>query len=315
MQKKSPVLKTIFTVLRIVVPIVLIYILFRRLDWRSLGEILHGYPLMGLILAILASILANLIFAYRWHYLIRTVQIQFPLWYTIRLMFYSLFLSNFLPTTVGGDLVKMAGIGINAPAGERSIRISTVVADRIFSLASKIVLIPLVLLFKPAALLQDWHLPFSASSVLLAKLPQKVRTWLEGYLNSVKPWFKPGTLLVIFALSFLSLFFTILSQWILIENLNPGVTFGEVFFIAILTYFVAILPISINGLGVQEGSYTLLFTQIGMTYEQAITSALLVRFVTLVVSGLGGILFVTQDRELWNTIHGRVKQETENGDA
>lgn len=309
MQKKSGFISKIFLVLRVLVPIVLIYFLFKNLDWQNLGGILRSYPIDGLVLAILASIVANILFAFRWYYLIRTVDINISPWYLIRLMFYSLFLSNFLPTTIGGDLVKIAGITLNSPIGEKSIRISTVVADRIFSLVSKIILIPLVLIFKPAELLQNWHLPLSSSSVIYAKLPERLRTWLGDYLRSIKPWFKAKPLFLIFCISFGSLFFTILSQWILIQRLNPFISFAVVFFIAILTYFVTILPISINGLGVQEGSYTLLLMQAGMSYDQALTSAILIRFVTLSVSAIGGLLFLTQDRDLWNVVQGKYVQK------
>jgi uncharacterized membrane protein YqgA involved in biofilm formation len=71
-----------------------------------------------------------------------------------------------------------------------------------------------------------------------------------------------------------------------------------VFFITLLTYFVTILPISINGIGVQEGSYSLLLMQTDFGYEQALASALMIRVLTLLVSAFGGILLAISDREL-----------------
>ncbi len=309
MQKKSGFLSILFNFLRVIVPVVLIYFLFKNLDWENLGEILRSYPIDGLLIAIAASITANILFALRWYYLIRTVNINVAPGYPIRLMFYSLFLSNFLPTTIGGDLVKIAGITLNSPSGEKSIRVSTVVADRIFSLLSKIILIPLVLIFKPAELLQNWQLPMSSSSAIFVKIPVRIRNWLGDYLHSIKPWFRAKPLFLIFCISFGSLFFTILSQWILIQRLNPYISMLVVFYIAILTYFVTILPISINGLGIQEGSYTLLLMQVGMSYDQALISAILIRFITLCVSGIGGLLFLTQDRDLWNVVQGKSAQK------
>jgi uncharacterized membrane protein YbhN (UPF0104 family) len=103
---------------------------------------------------------------------------------------------------------------------------------------------------------------------------------------------------IVYLLSYASLFLTILSYWLLIQAFHPTVPFLHVFFITILTYFVAILPISINGIGVQEGSYSLLLMQIGFGYEQALASALMIRVLTLLVSAFGGILLAISDREM-----------------
>ena len=58
---------------------------------------------------------------------------------------------------------------------------------------------------------------------------------------------------------------------------------------ATLSYFVALIPVAINGLGLQEGSLTYLLTLQGASIEQGVTSALLIRLVTVTSSLLGGL--------------------------
>jgi len=290
--------KLAFQILRVIIPIALIYLLFRNLDWQQVADILKGYPYGFLLLAFFVNLLANFIFAIRWYYLIRSVKIGFSFWTAARLVYYSLFLSNFLPTTIGGDLVKVVGILQGSEKDSRTLRISTVVADRVFSLSSKIILMPFIIGFFPKGLHPVFSFPGAESSFLLGIIPPAFREMLGKYWKAVKPWFKPRCVTIVYLLSYASLFFTILSYWLLIQAFQPTVPFLHVFFITLLTYFVTILPISINGIGVQEGSYSLLLMQIGFGYEQALASALMIRVLTLLVSAFGGILLAISDREL-----------------
>lgn len=290
--------KILFQILRVIVPIGLIYLLFRNLDWQQVRQILQNYPYGFLVLAFFINLFANFLFAIRWYYLIQSVQIDFPFWSAARLVYYSLFLSNFLPTTIGGDLVKVVGILQGKGNGSRALRISTVVADRVFSLSSKLLLIPFIVWFFPRGLHPVLTFPGMESSFLLGIIPSVIREKLNRYWTAVKPWFKPRSVAIVYLLSYASLFFTILSYWFIIQAFQPSVPFLHVFFITLLTYFVTILPISINGIGVQEGSYSLLLMQIGFGYEHALASAFMIRVLTLLVSAFGGILLAAYDREL-----------------
>jgi hypothetical protein len=54
------------------------------------------------------------------------------------------------------------------------------------------------------------------------------------------------------------------------------------------------LPVSVNGLGVREALYILLFGRIGATTELAVALALLYLAVTFVASLPGGLLYAMQ---------------------
>ncbi len=301
--------RILFRILRVVIPIVLLYFLFRNLDWQQIQRIMAGYPYGFLLLAFGINLFANFIFAIRWYYLIRSVKIEFPFWTSVRLVYYGLFLSNFLPTTIGGDLVKVVGILQGREKQNRSLRISTVVADRVFSLSSKIVILPFVLWLFPQGLKPVFDLPFLQSSFLLSFIPTGLSDRLRRYWSAVKPWFKFRSIAIVYLLSYTSLFFTILSYWVVIQAFQPAVPLVKVFFITLLTYFVTILPVSINGIGIQEGSYSLLLMQIGFTYEQALASALFIRLLTLLVSAFGGILLAVYDRQLWSKVQNEKDQD------
>jgi hypothetical protein len=59
-----------------------------------------------------------------------------------------------------------------------------------------------------------------------------------------------------------------------------------------LTYFVTLLPISVNGLGVQELSMTFFFTTFGgISAASGLTIALFMRFLPMIAS-LPGAIFI-----------------------
>ena len=70
------------------------------------------------------------------------------------------------------------------------------------------------------------------------------------------------------------------------------VSLGSVFLISTLTSIVCLLPISVNGWGVYEGAFVLLFTQVGVGSAGALSVALLGRVVGTLVSSVGGVLYM-----------------------
>ncbi|MDP2688907.1 MAG: lysylphosphatidylglycerol synthase domain-containing protein, partial [Deltaproteobacteria bacterium] len=55
---------------------------------------------------------------------------------------------------------------------------------------------------------------------------------------------------------------------------------------------VAMLPISLSGLGLREGAFVFLFTRVGATQEQALTLSLMWFAIAAIVSVIGGIEYV-----------------------
>jgi uncharacterized membrane protein YbhN (UPF0104 family) len=59
-----------------------------------------------------------------------------------------------------------------------------------------------------------------------------------------------------------------------------------------IVWFVSLLPISLNGLGVREGTFVFLFVVTGMTKETAITISGLYLLQTIAQGLLGGLFFL-----------------------
>jgi uncharacterized membrane protein YbhN (UPF0104 family) len=76
----------------------------------------------------------------------------------------------------------------------------------------------------------------------------------------------------------------------------PEVTFTSMLLAVPAIMLVMNLPVSIGGLGLMEAAYALLFPLFGYTPALALSTALLMRFKTLVYGGVGAILHLARLR-------------------
>jgi len=82
--------------------------------------------------------------------------------------------------------------------------------------------------------------------------------------------------------------------WILLHALGEGIGFGQVAGLWSFTYFITLIPISINGLGLQEVSMTFIYVSLGgLATEHVLAVAVLVRALATLVS-IPGAFFLPQ---------------------
>ncbi len=136
----------------------------------------------------------------------------------------------------------------------------------------------------------------------LSPLPGKLKSFIHKYFIAIKPWFQPRHLSIILGVSWMSLLVNGIAFWVIIHSLNSSITFLQVFGVMVLTYFVGLLPISLNGIGVQEGSITYLLVLIGFTPGEGVAAALLLRLMSIMVSLIGGVWLIFGSKEIFKRI-------------
>src|SRR4029078_7377369 len=77
----------------------------------------------------------------RWHTLLRSGGIPIPFKDSLRLTFTGLFASNFLPTSVGGDMVRLAGT--MQMGYDRAICLASIAVDRLVNMTGMSLAAPL----------------------------------------------------------------------------------------------------------------------------------------------------------------------------
>ncbi|MBV9125321.1 MAG: flippase-like domain-containing protein [Planctomycetes bacterium] len=100
--------------------------------WRK--HVLEGEPINGLALSLAAGIgLASILLTFvRWYILVRAQGLPFTLVNALRLGLVGYFFSNFLPSSIGGDIIKAAFIA--REQDRRTVAVATVAIDRLVGL-------------------------------------------------------------------------------------------------------------------------------------------------------------------------------------
>jgi len=270
----------------------LIYLIASQ-GWDEFVASIRQLPLQYFWIALGLALLSRICVTLRWYMLLRSAGLKVGLKDTTRLVFMGLFASNFLPSTVGGDLVRMAGLlqlGVDAGAGAASL-----VTDRLVGMAGMASLLPVGL----AIVLKPTSVSMLSMAVLGRKIPgwdwlrEKTRRFgsslWQGLVSSVR---NPVGLLWALLCTYGHMFFTFAIIWLLLSGLGQPLSFWEIGGLWIFSYFVTLLPVSINGLGLQELSTTYLYTHFGgITMHSALALALLLRVLFMLVS-LPGVIFL-----------------------
>jgi uncharacterized protein (TIRG00374 family) len=84
----------------------------------------------------------------------------------------------------------------------------------------------------------------------------------------------------------------VICNYFIFEALEVNVRLLDIMIVLPIVYLVPLLPISLNGLGLSEGALVILFSQIGLPAHEALAAAVIRRVIHLLVSLIGGFLWI-----------------------
>lgn len=268
-------------------------------EWASVVAAVAEIPWYVFLAVMLLMFASRLSVATRWYVLLRSGGSDIRFVDALRLVFAGLFASNFLPTTVGGDVVRFGGtlrFKIEPALGAASL-----VMDRLVGMAGMATVLPigLVRFFSmplpalPENGLPDLKLDAVSGPAALAWLGRKLRSFWESGWRAMRLWLThPMGLLWAYLCTWghmLSLFVIV---WWLLMVMGQPISFWMVAGLWSMSYFFTLLPISVNGLGLQELSLAFLFTNYGgVSLHSVVVMAVVVRVLQILAS-LPGALFV-----------------------
>ncbi len=310
--------KQLLNLLKILVSVGLLIFIFSTIDLPAFLEAVGRANLWWLLAALAIMLLGVIIRAWRWQILLDAIGVPVPLTELTNIYFIGFLFNNLLPSGLGGDAMRI--VELSRHAEHISDAVTSVVVDRFLGL-SALQAIALI------ALLADWQaVPaavayftiaifigglvfgfllvnrrvYQAVCALLAPLSHLTRIGLVGQgvkiISSLAQSFQryPGGALgrsylvsIIFNLSLIAM------------NVCIGLGLGAraslthyAIFVPI-TSIVLLIPISFAGLGVREGAYRQLFTQVGVPGEIAVAMSLLVYVIGNICTGLiGGVIYL-----------------------
>jgi hypothetical protein len=266
-------------------------------DWQHILQTIQSAPLW-VFPAAFAFFASGLIFnAWRWYVLLRVQEVPIPFREAARLVFAGTFASNFLPSTIGGDVVRVAGV--MRFTHSMVLSIGSIVLDRILNVLSMLLLLPL-----PWAVFGTTLLPATENTAahatgalfiaLRRHLPERLNATIDTQAHKLRTalhiwWQHPRTLAYGLLISWLSVLVIFIALWLLAHGLGFAIAFHKVVAVSVISYIVTLLPISVNGYGVQEVLFVTLFTYLGAPPEQATAITLLTRFLMLLTTLPGAL--------------------------
>lgn len=283
---------------------------FYGIGFERFREILTNVSVTWLVVGVLIVVAALAISAYKWQRLLDVQGVRVPLPKLFSSYLVGLFFNNFLPTNIGGDLVRIADIG--RYSGKMPEATASVVGERILAgfALGLIAVVGLVLSYQVSggfAGAVAGLVAFFGLVIVVFASPQARRligasvsfpNWFslraksEGVARSMGDCFKNKRVLAwVLVLSLAFHATVILVNYSIFLAL--GIDVSPVYCVLVVPIIMALqmLPLSVNGLGVREGAYIYFFGLAGINAESAITASLLFWALVTAVSLFGGLVF------------------------
>ncbi len=118
-----------------------LFIYFVYKNWTELVKNIQLFGLKHLILLLLLTLLSRILVCFRWYFLLKPLEPNISILNVIKISFTGLFATNFLPTTIGGDIVRLTG-GLRF--GYNPINLtSSLLLDRTIGMIGMIIALPI----------------------------------------------------------------------------------------------------------------------------------------------------------------------------
>ncbi len=208
------------------------------------------------------------------------------------------FWANFLPGTVGGDVVRafrLKGAGVDLPT-----LVGALVLDRVINLGALVVIAIVCVRPFVRALLGGTDTIAApvvaltlvvASVFVLARRSARVRNVTVLAMQPLRKVMQSPTRMVgIGVFTSLTLGAAIVAEWLLASQLGIAIGLVELAGIICLVTVIVVIPVSLNGLGLQEVSFVTFLSAAGVPLSLALSFSLLARVLIIGASVIAGLV-------------------------
>lgn len=300
----------LFLVLRIVASAVMLGLLLSRVHLSSLLPDDRGSAIPWLVLALVMWATTIVVGALRWQRVISALELPDDLPPLISHSFAGLFVSNFLPTTIGGDVLRVSRL--SAANGQAPASFASVVLERLTGFIVLPVITLVALAFQPnllhlgsatrlAVILSLATLGVLALVLVVAGSPRLGRrlaenqNWLRFvgavHLGLDRLRRHPGAAATLVLTAVAYQLMGVLSAWIGSQALDIHLSLAAAMAFVPVVLMAQVLPLSVSGIGLREGVLVLLLAPLGVPTTQAVAFGLLLYGMNLAVSLLGAPAF------------------------
>lgn len=281
--------------------------LFYSLEIENVLLVLINMDLRWLAAATAWIVIAMVVSNIKWRLLMRVMGIELPWSYTWNSYWVGIFFNNFLPSSIGGDAMRIHLVG--RKTGDLSGSTASVVVERILAtgglaalglvaapfiksqnLTVTLLFIVLILISLALVLLIISPKFSKLMAVLLPIKNDRTKQFFSKFSDcgrQVKE--QPKVILQVAIWSAAFQFCVVMVNFYIFRALKmEPVSLLEAAYLIPAASVAAMIPISINGYGVRENAYVLLLSLLNVSKASAVTASVLFAFLVSILSLYGG---------------------------
>lgn len=297
----------------------LLVVLFLRVDFAELWAHAREAEAVWLAGALAVYLLIVVMSAWRWGMLLDAVLVPVRKARVLVSFLVAIFFNNFLPSNIGGDVIRIADTA--RPAGSKTIATLIVLADRGVGLMGLLAVaalgatlaagLPGTGVVGPSllwallagglgvAIALIWHQ--SLFLRLLRPIQRVHPEWigerllqLDGLLGRLR--LSPFALAACLANAVAMQLLLVAFYLSIARALSIPIGYWQLAVVVPMTFLVQMLPMSLNGFGVREASFAYYFTRLGLSIEQALVVSFMGAAIMILVSLSGAAAYVSRNR-------------------
>ena len=316
---QSPGRRYLVTAVKLLVSALLLWVLFRRVDMSALWAQARQASVAWLLAALALYGLNVLIGTWRWQQLLDTQHVHVKGRWLLGSFLVATFFNNFLPSNIGGDVIRIGDTAKRA----RSKTLATIVVffDRAIGLMA-LVLVAVVGMTMAGASAGHAPLPISPMwlwvglaacalvtapavlapsgvAFLLRPLTLLHPEWVGGRIDTLTAVLtrfraRPFVLLGCFVGAMAVQSLTVGNYLAVVYALRIPISAWDLAVIVPLSFVVQMAPVSVNGFGVREATFSFYFRYLGLPIESAVLMSLVATALTMLFSLSGAAVYVAR---------------------
>jgi len=276
------------------------------------GKIINALSHINLLLFITALLIENIgvfVSAKRWQILLKSKKIKLNYFNALSYYYMGSFFNVMMPSSFGGDVIKAYKLGKKTNSIES---FSSVIMDRIAGLIA-VILIASIGILLSYSILPEFAILIAVivmlsfliflfvliKTTIIEKITatlfykwEKIRSFIINVIKSVKEYRNEKIFLPVMLLSLLYHVMLIFNNYVLSLSLGLKINFIYFFIFIPISQILVSLPISIQGFGVRESSYAILFSSVSKSYASFFSLGFLDQIVKVITSLIGGVTYV-----------------------
>jgi uncharacterized membrane protein YbhN (UPF0104 family) len=298
----------------VVVSLALLAVLFSRVDAGALWSHAKQASVPWLILALALYFVHVLASTWRWRVLLDAQGVHVPRRTLLASYLVAIFFNNFLPSNIGGDMIRIGDTARRARS--KTLATTVIIVDRGLGLLGLVLIAALGATALGRANSPIWPVWLWAGFIAATAATAPAVLAPAGFgrllrpLSTIDPWVaervqkltdalarfrdRPGAIAECFAGAVCVQAILIAYHLAVVYALHLPVSVWDLAVIVPLSFVVQMIPVSLNGFGVREATFSLYFARLGLPLQSGVLLSLSATVLMMIFSLSGAALYMTQ---------------------